>query len=648
MCGICGVAELTRPVTTTEAELRRATDSLAHRGPDDAGTLLGPGFAFGHRRLSIVDLSAAGHQPMVSPDGALTLVYNGEVYNHRELRPGLERAGYVFRTSCDTEVLLHGLHHEGAAFLSRINGMFAFAAHDARTGTTWLGRDRVGIKPLFYSARGGRLAFGSEVKAVLALDPAPRVLNRHAVSSYLSFRYPVLDDTFFEGIMSLPPGHVLTARGGDVSIRCWWDPADRYADQDRPRPEGEDLDQLRGLMRASVGYRLLADVPVGTILSGGVDSSVITALASDLHGTIGTYTIGYDEAGYNEFEYASLTATRYATRHHELRSDPESYLRHLEELIGLKDAPLSIPNEPAQFELCRRLRKDITVVLAGTGADEIFYGYGRIFRSAWDFERMAGIDPVEGEPGAAFRAACRARYGRESFGSELDHFLHVYQYTAPELKRTMLQPRWVAEDSEALLRERLAGLFARVPGGSYLDRMGYAFLKLHLPGILWHNDVTSMGAGVEMRVPFLDHRLVEFALGVPAERKLRFHSEAARERARGLTSEAISETLDTPKHQLRAAFGELVPEAVLARRKVGFPVPLPAWLGGPLRGWARELLLSPRATERGLYEPGTLRAWLDGGAVGEHAGDERTYQQSVAGKVWMLANLELFCRQYFD
>lgn len=659
MCGIVGQIAVTSPVACGRERMGAALAALRHRGPDDCGALFGNGFAFGHTRLSIIDLSPAGRQPMVSEDGTVTLVFNGEIYNHRELRGELEARGYRFRSSSDSEVLLNGLHCHGRDFLLRTNGMFALAAHDARTGRTLLARDRLGIKPLLYAERDGRLTFASEPKGIFALEPMERRLNLDAVVSYFAFRHPVQDDSFFEGIRSLPPAHVLEAAPDGVRLHRYWDPAANYAMQAEDRGEAHYIRILRELTASSVQLRLAADVPVGSILSGGVDSSIITDVVARER-QVNTYTIGYETEGYNEFAYAGLIAEAYGTSHHEIRSGPERYREHLERLIRFKDAPLSIPNEPTQFELMRRLRQDITVVLAGTGADEIFYGYGRIFRAPWDLERWRGLpDSVPERAREGFVRRWRERFGNADFSSEgtdpeVEHFLSVYRYTSPEQMRELLDPGVHPHVEQACGRQRgrvaeiFGGVSGETAGGSYLDRMGYAFLKLHLPGILMHNDITSMATSVELRVPFLDHRLVEFALSVPEHHKLRWHSPEARSEAAGLLSGEISEIFDTPKHILREAFRREIPAPVLARRKVGFPVPLHEWFGGGLGEFAREVLLDGRALGRGLYNEKTLRGWLDGGRAASHSGDERTYQFSAAGKLWMVLNLELFLRSVME
>ena len=603
-----------------------------------------------HTRLSIIDLSPAGRQPMVSDDNALTLVFNGEIYNYAELRRELETHGYRFVSSTDTEVLLYGLHRYGAAFLSRTNGMFALAAHDAGTGITILARDRLGIKPLYYTERNGRLTFGSEIKAIFALEDMEKQVNLDAVASYLAFRYPILDDTFFEGIHCLPPAHFMEVSKQGVTLNRFWDPAHLYALQDEDKGCEYYCEALRDLMRSSIRFRLAADVPVGSILSGGVDSSVITALVAEER-QVHTYTIGYEQKGYNEFDFARMIADRYGTLHHEIRSAPQAYIEHLRAMILFKDAPLSIPNEATQYELMNVLKKDITAVLAGTGADEIFYGYGRIFRSTWDYARMSNTGRlVQEEKHKAFIRNFHTKYGRDGFKSELDHFLHVYQYTPKSQVNTLLS----RELDQALLRswekldERVADIMNTIAGGSYLDRMGYAFIKLHLPGILMHNDISSMAASVELRVPFLDHRVVELALSTPVHHKLRWRTPRSESMSAALMSDAISEVHDTPKYVLRKAFEARIPEPILTRRKVGFPVPLHDWFAGPLKAFAKDVLLDPAALNRGFYNVETLTAWLSDESIKENAGDERNYQLGAAGRLWMLLNLELFFRAYFD
>lgn len=646
MCGILGQIQISRDVCQfpTQDKFVEALDLQAHRGPDDWGVEFTDRYSFGHRRLSIIDLDAHAKQPMKTLDGQLTIVFNGEIYNYQELTKDLVEKGFRFKTKSDTEVLLNGIHYYGISFIEKCIGMFAFALHDKRKDTYYLVRDRLGIKPLYYQISDGKLTFSSEIKSILRLMEEPVCLNVEAISSYLSFRYPIQEESYFKGVFSLRPGHYLQVScGGDLQTREYWNPVDAFAEQEHDKGEAFYLERLDSLFRSAVKYRMIADVPIGAYLSGGVDSSLIVAcMAQEAGPSVKTFTVGFAEEGYNEFDYANKVAEMYKTDHREIILSGEDYMGTMEKLIGYKDGPLSVPNEVPLYEMSRELKKYITVVLSGEGADEIFGGYGRIFRSCYDYERSKGIalNKFTEQERKQFFSNFFNKYKTDNFTDELDHFLNIYSYTGFSEKCALMSNDIAWGAFEPSLKSRFSYWFNQLQGNTYENRMMYAFERVHLLGLLHRVDMTTMATAVEARVPFVDHRLVEFAFTIPLKYKLKWNSDADFLKSRLLMSDKISEIHDTPKYILKKASEKYLPSEVIYRKKMGFPVPLNNWFGGKFNSYARDLLLSSKARNRGLYHNENIEKWLDN--------DLLSKDHSFAMKIWMLVNIELFMQKYFD
>jgi len=641
MCGILGQISLGEAACALPPDFfLSALNKMEHRGPDDSGVITDDRFIFGHRRLSILDLSTKARQPMVTPDGALTLSYNGEIYNFKALRKSLQNKGAKFHTTSDTEVLLYGLYYEGIDFIKRCNGFFAFAAYDKRTDCCWIARDRLGIKPLYVHDDGKFLTFSSEIKSILALTKFEAKLNVKSVSSYMSFRYPIGNQTFFEHVECLAPGNYLTIKNGSKKQIQYWDPRDAFDKQSEDKGESYYIEGLKAQLEDAISKRMIADVPVGAYLSGGVDSSLISAvMAMHTDHPLKSFTIGFDEPGYNEFEYASLVAQQYKTDHHEIILNADDYFQKLNTLIEFKDAPLAVPNEVPLYEMSKQLKKHITVVLSGEGADELFGGYGRIFRSTDEFEKahLAAHSPPDPEL-AIFQAAFIKKYGVSSFSKSVDHFLQNYRYTSINLKKSLLNLD--IDGIEKELVGEFESLFDSLPGQSYLNKALYTFEKLHLQGLLGRVDTTTMATSVEARVPFVDHELVEFAFSIPEHYKMRWKSKADAENARSKLGNDISELYDIPKWILKKSSESLLPEKILYRKKMGFPVPLDKWFGGKFKALAQEILLSRACKERGLINQKSVESLLNK--------TDGSFDHSMGMKLWMLVNLELFQIKYFD
>ena len=643
MCGILGKIFSTS-CSTALSKFNEALLLMEHRGPDDKGILKGDKFIFGQRRLSIIDLSKAGKQPMTSNDGMVTIIFNGEIYNYKEIKSDLVGKGHQFISSSDTEVLLHAYIEYGIDCIHQFIGMFAFAVYDLRNNEAYIVRDRLGIKPLYFYHNNGNVTFSSEIKSILRLENEHTFeANESAISSYMSFRYPILNDTYFKGISSLPAGNFIHIKeSGDFEIRRYWNFSNNLKEQQEDKGEEFYINKIREILESAVKYRMIADVPIGSFLSGGVDSSAVTAImAQNKAEPINTFTIGFEEEGYNEFAYANEVAEQYGTNHREIILSGKDYIQTMEKLIGFKDAPLSVPNEVPLYLMSKELKKYITVVLSGEGADEIFGGYGRIFRSPHDYSQFKKIqtENYSEEDKSIFLQKFSERYDGKTFDTPLEHFYYLYTYTSEEDKQKLLLPSISGRTNENRLKEHFSKCFEEVRGGSYYNKMMYSFERVHLQGLLNRVDMTTMAASVEARVPFVDHRLVEFAFTIPVKYKLKWKSEKDKFASRLLMGNEISEKHDTPKYILKKAYEPMLSDNILYRKKMGFPVPLNSWFGGKFKDYAKEILLDQQTIDRGQFNTQGIEEWLSSPKMLENHG--------FAMKIWMLINAELFNRKYF-
>ncbi|MCG8469398.1 MAG: asparagine synthase (glutamine-hydrolyzing) [Gemmatimonadetes bacterium] len=631
MCGICGIVLSERSDRALEREfLENARDTLTHRGPDDAGLHMGPRVGLGHRRLSIVDV-AGGHQPISSEDGALHLVYNGEVYNHRDIRSGLERAGHRYATNCDTETVLRLYQQRGASGVRELRGMFAFAIWDDRTGELFLARDRVGIKPLYYAELSdGSLCFGSEIKAVLALAGFRPTLNRAALPDYLANHAPSGTDTLFEGVRRLLPGHTLLWRDGTLRIEPYWDPG--FPDASEPlHPPADPVGEFRERLTESVRLRLMADVPLGVFLSGGIDSAAITGLmATMVDEPIKSFSVAFEERSANELGYARQVAEAFDTQHHEVVVSPERFFGSLPRLIWHEDEPIAHPSSIPLHHVAVLAAERAKVVLTGEGSDELLGGYGRYWRTLGN-QRLGGV--YRGMTPRAIRrlvasgvrslpvtSHVRAKLERtflclppDVFSIYLDNFAVFSRARQEELlagpTRDALR--------EARPYEHEARLLEATRGLSPLNRLLHLDLRTYLHELLMKQDQMSMAASLESRVPFLDHELIEWVVRLPEEWKLEGR---------------------TTKRVLREAMKGVLPESILTRPKMGFPVPFGAWARGPYNAYVRDIVLGGRARERGVFDLSHVERLVSEHEAGvDH--DER---------LWALLNFELWQRAFID
>jgi asparagine synthase (glutamine-hydrolysing) len=639
MCGIFGVASqfaLPEP----RSVLEDLTDRLQHRGPDERASYSNDNIFLGHRRLSIIDLKG-GRQPMTACGDRYVIVYNGELYNFKELRAQLEGRGPGFTSNSDTEVVLRAYVEWGAPCLARFNGMFAFAIWDNLKRQLFLARDRLGIKPLYYAVIGQRLVFASEMKAITAHPDFQRRANFAALSSYLSFRSVLGEDTVFVGLKSLQPGHHLHFTDGCIRVRQYWDIPQSFPKTDKG--EAYYLASIKEMLSQVVKRHLVSDVPVGAYLSGGVDSSLMVALMAQHAGPLKTYSVGFDVEGYDESAHAAAVSSHFGTTHRHLTLGADKYIAMMDAMIQHRDQPLSIPHEVALFALSKELKKDVTVCLSGEGADELFGGYGRVQRSPMDYKKLALYRQLPTPLQALIKSTIRDPDILQRLGlkDDVEHFFHVYHWWPFAAKWDIFSRDVNAElDFDRALQAYCHNVFDTLGSGDVYGRVFYFFEKVHLLNLLDRLDMQSMAASVEARVPFVDHELVEFVTAIPIRHKMRWKSPLHMLRACFMKSENASEHLDISKYILRRVADEKLPPQISRRKKLGFPVPLDAWFGGSLQGFAREILLDERTRRRGVFNMTKMEELLF---------NTQDLAYDFYGKqVWMLVNVELWFRAHID
>jgi asparagine synthase (glutamine-hydrolysing) len=625
MCGIAGIVRLNPRDVVEEARLKRMRDVLRHRGPDGEGLWIDGPVGLAHRRLAIVDV-AGGQQPMSGEDDRVWITYNGEIYNHAALRPGLEAKGHRYQTRSDTETILHLYEEESDGCVESLQGMFAFGLWDRPRQRLLLARDRLGIKPLYYRVTDRELLFASEIKAILAITSERPALNRAALPEFLATRYLAGDETFFQGIRKLPPGHVLTwsLAGGPRRQRFWSLPTDT---DDSSAGLDQRADELRARLEATVRSHLMSDVPLGLFLSGGLDSSGLAALMAPMASDrLRTFAVGFDDAVSNELPFARLAARAVGAQHHEVVVSPDEFFGSLPRLIWHEDEPIAFPSSIALNVVSQLARPHVKVVLTGEGADELFLGYNWYRLTAWNEQLgrhyRAWTPPVLRD---GVRRAVSSlprslrRYGSRSFLA-LDPGVRAVCYEnfsvfSDAWRRALLVDRQLVEETDPY-REQLR-CFEQAPG-STLERMSHADLQTYLVELLMKQDQMSMAASIESRVPFLDHELVEHVVRTPVQFKLR-----------RLTTKAI----------LREALRDRVPREILHRRKLGFPVPFGRWARERLAPSIRNTILGPRARARGMFAREPLER-----LIAEHEAGIANH----ADRLWLLLNLEIWQRIFLD
>jgi asparagine synthase (glutamine-hydrolysing) len=625
VCGIAGKICLDAPIP--HELLDAMCGSLVHRGPDSRGHFHEPGVALGIQRLAVIDLET-GDQPIANEDDSVVVVCNGEIYNYVELREELQSRGHRFRTQGDTETIVHLYEEHGDSCVDHLRGMFAFALWDRRARRLLLGRDRVGKKPLFYRVTPQALWFASEPRAILADAEVPRTVDYDAIDSYLRFQYVPAPRSAFKEISKLPPAHVLSWQGGSPDVTRYWELDYRST----RRPSFQDAsEQVRELLLEATRLRLRADVSLGAFLSGGVDSSaVVAAMAKSGADRIKTFSIGFDEAGYDETSFARSVAERYDTDHEEFHVRPDA-IAALPRLVWHYGEPFADSSALPSFYLAELTRRQVTVALNGDGGDESFAGYDRyraqlyvekldlvpqrVRRATAEIARRAG-------PGGRSRSV-RSRLVRATGAVAAEPATRYEQwmsiFSRSELDRIYAPGHQARITDVAASDGLIVGAWESARASTSVERMLAVDLETYLPGdLLVKMDVATMAHSLEVRSPFLDHVLMEQVASLPGDFKL----------GRG-----------APKRLLKEAVRPWLPDAVIDRRKMGFGVPLADWFRGSLRALPETILLDPRATERGIFSPDRVRRLIE---------DHRAGASDNASRLWALIQLELWFETYID
>ncbi|HJX91740.1 MAG TPA: asparagine synthase (glutamine-hydrolyzing) [Pyrinomonadaceae bacterium] len=632
MCGINGIALSSRSGRRIEKDvLERMRDVIAHRGPDEIGLFIDGSVGLGHRRLSIVDL-ATGQQPMTNEDGSLHITYNGEIYNHSDYRDELESRGHVYRTHCDTETILHLYEEHGERCVEYLRGMFAFGIWDSKQKRLFIARDRLGVKPLYYAQTpDGSLYFGSEIKTILETRAINPEINFDVLTDYLANHAPSGEQTLFKGITRLLPGHTLTWEDGKIQTRCYWD-VSFESNEPSGRSESDYIDEWRDLFYTSVKLRLMADVPLGMFLSGGIDSSAIAAVMSGMvSDPIKTFSVAFSEREANELEYARLIAEKFKTNHHEIVVTPEEFFAALPKLVWHEDEPLAhLASIPLYF-VSKLAAEHVKVVLTGEGSDELLAGYYRYRTTVYNQSLGQTYQRFTNQ---SLRRVVQNRIEALPAGSNVKRkLIRTFLCLTPDLENIYFDNFAVfsrARQAQLLTpetKERVGvidpyltvrSLIEKTDANTLLNRLLYADTKTYLQELLMKQDQMSMAASIESRVPFLDHKLVELTARLPERMKLK-----------GMTT----------KYILRKSMQGLLPEAIIKRPKMGFPVPVGSWFRGQFRSVIDEYVLSDRTLSRGLFDPTYLRRMVEAHQSGV---------ENHAERLWSLLNFEIWLRQFID
>jgi asparagine synthase (glutamine-hydrolysing) len=618
MCGICGVFDFINSGIAEKKLIKLMNSALFHRGPDDEGIFLDKSIGLGHRRLSIIDLSKKGHQPMTNEDSTIWIVFNGEIYNFLALKEELEKKGHKFKSDTDTEVIIHSYEEYGENCVKKFNGIFAFAIWDSKKKRLFLARDHLGVKPLYYSFQKGFFAFSSEIKALLQMD-FKFTLNKQSVDNYLSLQYVPGPETIFLEINKLLPGNLLICEKNKIHIRKFWN---LEVSSQKKMPENYFTSQIRTLLEKSVKGQLISDVPLGVFLSGGLDSSIITGLATKFEGQVKTFCVGFDaDEKYNELKYARLVSDHFNTEHHELTVTSEDVIKSLPKIINHFDEPMADFAAIPTYLISRFSKRKITVALTGEGADELFAGYPKYSLSK--IPKKIDLIPKILHPRVLIKAIAEASNSRKIKKMakiislpETERYLE-WDCVFNEEEKKELYVEDNGNHTQNLVRN-YDKYFSEVKSKDHLSRFFYVDIKTWLPDdLLTKVDRMSMLASLEARVPYLDYNFVEFSANIPSDLKIK-----------GTNT----------KYIFKKAFKDIIPKEIIRRQKHGFNLPISPWFKKEIKSLL-PLLTEKRTIERGHFDKDHVKKLIN-----QHLDGSK----DNSSKIWTLLNFELWSRAYVD
>lgn len=627
MCGICGKINTDTNKKVDHNLMERMCSVLCHRGPDDGGVYLKDNVGLGHRRLSVLDVSSAGRQPMKNEDGTVWIVCNGEIYNFLELRKDLEKKGHVFSSNSDTEAIIHLYEEKGVDCLQDLRGMFAFALWDVKEKSLFMARDRLGKKPLVYSFSSKGLLFASEIKSLLFDPELPQEIDKTAIHHYLTYGYIASPRTVFPHIKKLPPAHYLVFKNNSIKIEKYWDLS--YQNKLVYGSVEEYREHFFDLFFESVKMRLRSDVPFGAFLSGGIDSSIVVAVMSKLlDQPVKTFSVGFEEEDYNELPFARLIADRYKTEHHEFIVKPD-VVDVLPKLVWFYNEPYSDPSSIPTYYLSKATRQHVTVALSGDGGDECFAGYDRYAnalagRKYEKFAKYTGVRQINnivqrlpfGQARSSFLNRSK-RYLKYICGTSERHYMRWISHLDSEMKNEIYSLSFKEDIRGIEPSDYIENLYSCSDAESFIDKMLNVDVMSYLPeDLMVKADIASMACSLEVRSPFIDHKIMEFSASLPSDMKI--HK-------------------GTLKYFLKQASSDLLPAEVIQRKKLGFGLPIELWLRGDLKEMTYDMLLDKRAIERGYFRREKIEALLT-----EHM----TGKCNHCYRIWNLLCLELWFKAY--
>ena len=641
MCGFFGIFS-PEGQNFDRGKLENLTNLIHHRGPDQNGYFTNRNISLGFKRLSIIDIEN-GQQPLVSRNNRYIMVFNGEIYNYKKLRKNLISKNITLKTNSDTEVLLESISNFGFEFISNINGMFAFVLYDKEENCVYLFRDRLGIKPIFFYTDGKKIMFSSEIKPLISSNLFAKEINYNALSSYLSFRFNYGVGNFFKNIQTVEPGKYIKMNANGVSENQYW----KYPFEEKKfnLSEKKLIESCDKLINDVTTEHLVSDVPVGSLLSGGLDSSLLTVMMSKINNNkIDTFSASFDDKNYDENKFSQMISNQIKSNHFNIVLKSEDYQNKLNDVISHTAAPLSIPHEIALNALFQKISKHTKVVISGEGADEIFGGYGRVQSSGFDYKKIKFIKdylPKSMQNKALSLLGADKDFSWNKYKNQKDHFFDTYKWFDSTEKLNFFNDdikNYLNKDNE--INQFWTKEFDKLKNVDESDKIIFLFQKHHLQCLLHRLDLHSMAHGVEARVPFCDHRIIEFMNRVPYNMKFRWKS--LHQKFLGMFNNSFqnSENRDISKYLLRKVSSKYLPNEISNKKKLGFPVPLDKWLGGSFLEYAKAILLDQKTTNRKIFNNHQIEKIL--------FNKENINYDFWGKKIWMLINVELWSRNFID